>query len=80
MITVKHFSVIFTGIGVTCFALFYGIYQLKTGNDWLGFRMQQLRISAQAFTIVAIVAGEFHWNYLKKKRKEEQLLRQQQNK
>jgi len=42
--------------------------------------MQQLRISAQALTIVAIVAGEFHWNYLKKKKKEEQLLRQQQNK
>ena len=76
----KHNPFVLGGIGVTCFALFYGIYQLKTGNDWLGFRMQQLRISAQAFTILAIVAGEFHWNYLKKKKKEEQLLRQQQKK
>ncbi|KAK3597768.1 hypothetical protein CHS0354_006126 [Potamilus streckersoni] len=45
------------GLGVTVFALVYGIYQLKTGNSQKSQKLMRLRVGAQSFTIVAFLGG-----------------------
>ncbi|KAL3864482.1 hypothetical protein ACJMK2_006161 [Sinanodonta woodiana] len=45
------------GLGVTVFALVYGIYQLRTGNSQKSQKLMRLRVGAQSFTIVALLGG-----------------------
>lgn len=45
------------GLGVTAFALTYGLWQLKTGDKVMSQKMMRLRVAAQGFTVVALLGG-----------------------
>ncbi|GAB1598672.1 HIG1 domain family member 2A, mitochondrial-like [Argonauta hians] len=45
------------GLALTSFALSYGIWQMRTGNQRKSQLMMRLRIFGQGFTVVAILAG-----------------------
>ncbi|CAI9718421.1 Hypothetical predicted protein [Octopus vulgaris] len=45
------------GLALTTFALSYGIWQMRTGNQRRSQMMMRLRIMGQGFTVVAILAG-----------------------
>lgn len=66
------------GLGVTVFALSYGLWQLKTGDRAMSQKMMRLRVAAQGFTVVALLGGVLYSSHKsKQKRLEEQSLVQE---
>ena len=45
------------GLGITTFALAFGLWQLRTGNRVLSQKMMRLRVAAQGFTVLALLGG-----------------------
>ena len=52
--------VFFTGLSVTTFALMYGMWQMRTGNKEMSQKMMRLRVGAQGFTVIALLAGVYY--------------------
>ncbi|TVY35015.1 Respiratory supercomplex factor 1, mitochondrial, partial [Lachnellula subtilissima] len=58
------------GCVLTCAALFGASRSIRAGDQHRTNRMFRLRIAAQAFTLIAMVAGSMYWDSDRKKRKE----------
>ena len=53
----------------TSVALSYGLWQMKTGNRDMSQKMMRLRVVAQGFTVVALVAGVAQAGYMDRQKK-----------
>ncbi|TVY12597.1 Mitochondrial respiratory supercomplex factor 1 [Lachnellula arida] len=58
------------GCALTCAALVGATRSIRAGDQHRTNRMFRARIAAQAFTLVAMVAGSMYWDSDRKKRKE----------
>lgn len=58
------------GCALTCWALYEATKSMKSGDHHRTNRMFRRRIYAQAFTILAMVAGSVYWESDRKRRKE----------
>ncbi|KAG0177509.1 Respiratory supercomplex factor 1, mitochondrial [Apophysomyces sp. BC1034] len=60
------------GVALTCFALVAATVGVKTGNKAYANNMFRLRVAAQGFTVVAMVAGSLYYSYKEKAAKKEE--------
>lgn len=58
------------GCALTCWALYEATKSMKAGDHHRTNRMFRRRIYAQAFTVLAMVAGSVYWESDRKRRKE----------
>ncbi|KAI4160257.1 MAG: hypothetical protein L6R39_000252 [Caloplaca ligustica] len=65
------------GCAATCWALYGASTSIRRGESWKAQQMFRMRLYAQAFTIVAMVAGSFYYNKDRILRKEYHALMQE---